>query len=598
MLFSNQKKDLDRQSLHPQTIVSNTSTPTIKDHQFCSILLMKKGVICIALMIMTLCMVDDAVGQARYLMRLKLDHVSAEDSVACYHLQIQNSSDSLWRLGSGNIAIFYDYSVACIDEDTSEVLLDKLDYDRSLLSNKIQPIAMPLVPYHESLGFIRVNFNAKRNGKDLEQGVWYDIYRLCFDLTIGDIHSPSTCMQVNFQDSMLLTLTNGIGDVIQTYDEDPERYQDAIRDEAINIVPDATYNSCFVIEENSVELCSDGIDNDEDGLTDCDDPSGCGVESPAFQVNGVGGCDDRESLIRVINAGDGAEFSIDGGDTWQKENEFVGLPVGQYTVSVRRFGLSDCAGDFPVEVREEECTERTDQQCSDGIDNDEDGLIDCDDPDCHSIPDITVSDSTDCPLLEDGSITLSTMGASYEVSIDSGQTYMTLTDDQITDLDTGSYYLFYKNTATQCITPHDGNPVIIEPGRVCPGEQGRCADGDDNDADGLIDCLDPDCATDVNCLDLAAYYVPNAINPRSAINNSFGLYTESGKAILIKEINIYDRWGNIVHHRENVSSQDASHQWRGIHNGTEVSPGVYTYTLSIEQLGVSDEIVGTVSVVY
>ncbi len=95
-------------------------------------------------------------------------------------------------------------------------------------------------------------------------------------------------------------------------------------------VPDCDDNDASV-NPGATEICDDGIDNDCDGLTDCDDPDcGCTIDADGDGY-GVGGpcctspdCDDSDA---TINPG-------------------------------------------ATEI------------CDDGIDNDCDGLVDCDDPDC------------------------------------------------------------------------------------------------------------------------------------------------------------------------------------------------------------------------
>ena len=86
------------------------------------------------------------------------------------------------------------------------------------------------------------------------------------------------------------------------------------------------------------EVCHNGYDDDEDGLTDCDDPD-CPVNERCFSchdgldndANGQADCSDTSCA-----------------------------------------GVEGCVG-----------------SCDDGSDDDDDGLIDCDDPDC--------SGSSECP---------------------------------------------------------------------------------------------------------------------------------------------------------------------------------------------------------
>ncbi len=93
--------------------------------------------------------------------------------------------------------------------------------------------------------------------------------------------------------------------------------------------------------------CSDGIDNDKDGLTDCADPdcegsAVCGPEDTDAR------CNDK-----VDNDGDGFVDCED----------------------------KDCSPFCPEPV----IPSRKERNCSDKIDNDGDGLTDCEDPDCQGI---------------------------------------------------------------------------------------------------------------------------------------------------------------------------------------------------------------------
>lgn len=94
------------------------------------------------------------------------------------------------------------------------------------------------------------------------------------------------------------------------------------------------FTMCILIlscNQNTVEICNDGIDNDWDSFIDCDDFS----------------CD-NDSFCMVEICDDGKDNDNDGfidGDDW-------------------------------------DCDES--KNCNDGIDNDNDGYIDCDDYDCDS----------------------------------------------------------------------------------------------------------------------------------------------------------------------------------------------------------------------
>lgn len=102
-----------------------------------------------------------------------------------------------------------------------------------------------------------------------------------------------------------------------------------------------SFNSCKEKEEEGeekTEICDNGIDDDGDGFTDCDD----------LDCENSTSCKETECSDGVDNDGD---------------------------------GFTDC-DDFDCE--EDAACKETD--CTDNIDNDGDGFTDCDDPDCANDP--------------------------------------------------------------------------------------------------------------------------------------------------------------------------------------------------------------------
>jgi len=93
-----------------------------------------------------------------------------------------------------------------------------------------------------------------------------------------------------------------------------------------------------------------------------------------------------------------------------------------------------------------------------------------------------------------------------------------------------------------------------------------------------------------------AYYIPNVFNPLSELpNNSvFNVFTASQSKGYT--MSIYDRWGNIVFHKEDLQTNDTSGGWNGRSRGKLVQSGVYAYRVVIE--GSTDPITGTVTVIY
>jgi serine protease AprX len=118
-------------------------------------------------------------------------------------------------------------------------------------------------------------------------------------------------------------------------------------------------------------ICDDAIDDDRDGQTDCDDTDCasdpvCGATEPEI-------CGDGKD-----NDGDGATDCADS----DCAADPVCLPEGDCNDNIDNDGDgatdcadSDCSGDSA-------CATLDSEICTGGVDEDLDGLIDCDDPDC------------------------------------------------------------------------------------------------------------------------------------------------------------------------------------------------------------------------
>ncbi|MEM6316437.1 MAG: collagen-binding domain-containing protein [Bacteroidota bacterium] len=133
------------------------------------------------------------------------------------------------------------------------------------------------------------------------------------------------------------------------------------------------------------EICDNGIDDNNDGLVDCDDLS-CGKPTnvTATLVN-PNNCPDLNNGRIVISAtGSNLEYSIGMTENYQTSNVFENLAPGQYTIRVRKVGTScvttysNSAEDWVV-LTTSDCSEI----CDNGVDDDGDGNIDNCDGDCN-----------------------------------------------------------------------------------------------------------------------------------------------------------------------------------------------------------------------
>lgn len=131
----------------------------------------------------------------------------------------------------------------------------------------------------------------------------------------------------------------------------------------------------------SGEICDNGFDDDGDGLVDCGD-SDCIPTINNVSVNPTLCPSNSNNGSIVIDAvGSSAlEYSITNEPNYQASNTFTNLGSGLYTVRVRT--TAGCTATFTsavVRIDAPTCVE----VCDNGIDDDGDGLIDCDDPDCN-----------------------------------------------------------------------------------------------------------------------------------------------------------------------------------------------------------------------
>jgi parallel beta-helix repeat protein len=144
--------------------------------------------------------------------------------------------------------------------------------------------------------------------------------------------------------------------------------------------------------------CSDGLDNDCDGLTDGDDPDcappacvdndGDGYGNPAnvLCTHPELDCNDGDNAI-YPGAFEGCDGKIndcdDLGATDGEDETWYGDPTNCGTGECADTGIYDCVGGVQVDTCEAGSPpEDPEVSCSDGLDNDCDGLTDGADPDC------------------------------------------------------------------------------------------------------------------------------------------------------------------------------------------------------------------------
>lgn len=274
-------------------------------------------------------------------------------------------------------------------------------------------------------------------------------------------------------------------------------YTILIKNQSSGCVVPYTDNPIVLNTPDCPEICNDGIDNDGDGDIDCAD-SDCGVPSYGVATTSPG-CPPNPVNGTITITPYGAlnyEFSIDSGATWTTNPVFANLTAGTYDIIVKNMD-SGCTLTYtgnPIMLQSPFCQEI----CDDGVDNDSDGLVDCDDPDCNvpTIEGFATTPTTYC-YSSDGSIIVEALTVDgnvgfptdWEYSKDNGATWQ---DSPVfSNLAIGDYQVKVRNKLSGCNDGNAGMVVAIEANPVNLVE--ICDNGIDDDCDGLIDCADADC---------------------------------------------------------------------------------------------------------
>jgi hypothetical protein len=227
--------------------------------------------------------------------------------------------------------------------------------------------------------------------------------------------------------------------------------------------------------------CSDGLDNDCDGLTDLADTSGATSCTATAEI-----CDGFDSDLNGV-ADDNLTLLVNG------------VPMGTATVSdVCTEGIGVCERTGVVVCNAADATQTSvicsahpgpakqealgiGNSCSDGLDNDCDGLTDDNDPDCQPVASAEICDGVDNNLngqIDDGFTLADGTPIGDSCTVGLGQC---------------------ANTGT--VVCGDINTAVCNAFALTASVEGAsgptCSDGIDNDCDGLTDGNDPGCAAAV-----------------------------------------------------------------------------------------------------
>ena len=105
-------------------------------------------------------------------------------------------------------------------------------------------------------------------------------------------------------------------------------------------------------------------------------------------------------------------------------------------------------------------------------------------------------------------------------------------------------------------------------------------------------CQIQDCQEILVTRDFKVYF-PNIFSPHGGIqNNTFTIHSNDPNAI-IEEMQVFDRWGNMVYSVKQRAMEGDAAGWDGTFNGEYVNPGVYVFKADLRfEDGSTDTISG------
>ena len=189
-------------------------------------------------------------------------------------------------------------------------------------------------------------------------------------------------------------------------------------------------------------------------------------------------CDSDNGTITFSFTDDPAnssiEFSIDGGGSWPGAYN-VNDNAGSFTIS------SLAPGTYDLWVR------WGNNKCEIDLSD-----VTIDPEPIPSISAVVSNNPYNCPVLDNGQITIVASGSNLEYSINAGSTWQS--SSIFMGLTAGNYVIHVRDTGTGCVVIYGSNP-ITQSSQTCTE---LCFNNIDDDGDGLIDENDSDCDNSCN----------------------------------------------------------------------------------------------------
>ena len=77
-------------------------------------------------------------------------------------------------------------------------------------------------------------------------------------------------------------------------------------------------------------------------------------------------------------------------------------------------------------------------------------------------------------------------------------------------------------------------------------------------------------------------YFPNIFSPNGDGINDIASFQTRENVQSIKSLEIYDRWGSLVHQQFNFTPNEPSNGWDGTNHGKILNPGVFVWITKME----------------
>ena len=457
-------------------------------------------------------------------LKFELENVDCETRQICYFTQIRSGNGVAWNLADQNYRIFYDASMASYISGSAERVIDPDLYSTVFLAADVQDVDASSFPsdieFASTLSFLNyaiVLENQSTGGINLPtDGSFVNTSRICFDVTQELLDEGSTCLSLVWAEmgstDAIATAFNEISEWIgETNVAAEERILD-------NLDAEDGDESCIspfcggTGSETTDSACSDGMDNDDDGLVDCADPN-CTTTVPcappaneyevALEVSNID-CSTGMVCYNVeISTSNDSSFILASQRYQLFYNSGVGSFISGESVLGNEFEDLTLQNSTPIENVNATGVGPLPYEGDLGFVAFSIGLEDLDAGSSVLVePGFPVTAAELCFVMSDLAIT--TADTCFEATwaregvTDEYNNTMVEIDAWVGP----GNVILAQSTGFGDLSPADGDAACFD--LTCPplsSESGdvECSDGMDNDNDGLVDCFDGDCTEFSDC---------------------------------------------------------------------------------------------------